>query len=478
MPRHSKHRRPARVVRRRVLAIGLAVAAVGAGGAAWAAPARNAEPVVVDSLTITPAAPGSTTQVTATAALHSARTLPVQSLTIAVRDAKGANYDFRGAVSGTLTTSQQTFRPEARTFPAGTYKYFVAYKANNTWHNLTPTATFTSDGSTVTPTPSPTPSPSGTPTKAPTATATPKPSATPSSTPTASPSSPSSPSTSSPSSRPTLAPSPTASPTAKPTLGPTATPSASAKPTLTPSPTGTPSPSPSATTAPGGGPAGIAGSWHSVFADEFNGSTVDPAKWTPNWLGCATCTTPPVNTSEQAAYAPSQSTVSGGSLHLTAVQQSTTANGKTYPYRSGMVQSNGKAQFTYGAFEARIYLPAAGSNVANWPAFWTDGQNWPADGENDIMEGLGGKACYHYHSPSGGPGSCAPGTFTGWHTYGAEWAPGSVTYYYDGVKVGQITTGISNSPQYLILNNAVESTSGNTVAPADMQVDYVRVWQH
>ncbi|GAA4993672.1 hypothetical protein GCM10025734_22920 [Kitasatospora paranensis] len=217
-----------------------------------------------------------------------------------------------------------------------------------------------------------------------------------------------------------------------------------------------------------------------MFADEFNGSSVDSSKWTANWLGCATCTTPPVNSGyESAAYAPSQATVSGGSLHLTAVQQATTVNGKTYPYRSGMVQSNGKAQFSYGAFEARIYLPATGSKISNWPAFWTDGQSWPADGEMDVMEGLGGQACYHFHSPAGGPGSCASGDFTGWHTYGAEWAPGSVTYYYDGVQVGRITTGITTAPQYLILNNGVDSTTpAVTSAPADMQVDYVRVWQH
>jgi beta-glucanase (GH16 family) len=215
-----------------------------------------------------------------------------------------------------------------------------------------------------------------------------------------------------------------------------------------------------------------------VFGDEFNGTSLDTSKWNPNWLGCATCTTPPVNSSEQDAYAPSQVSVSGGSLHLNLVQQSTTVGGKTYPYRSGLVESNGKAQFTYGAFEARIYLPASGTSVANWPAFWTDGQSWPTDGEMDVMEGLEGDACYHFHSPAGGPGSCASGNFSGWHTYGADWEPGSVTYYYDGKEVGQITTGITSAPQYLILNNGLNSSDAAPVAPSDMQVDYVRVWQH
>ncbi|GAA2748149.1 MULTISPECIES: glycoside hydrolase family 16 protein [Kitasatospora] len=435
MPRHSKHRRVSHPGKVRLAAFGLSLAAIGTGAAAWAGPARAAEPVVVDSLSLTPSSPDANATVTATAKLHAARSVSVQALTVAVRGADGSNYDFRGAVAGTLGTKQQTFTPEGRTFPAGTYKVFVAYETNNVWHNLNPVKTFTSG---------------------PASAATPAPSATPT---TAAPT--------------TAAPTPTAAPTtAKPT--PTAAPTTAAPTTAAPTPTAAPS---TAAPASGTGPVGIPGSWRSVWGDEFNATSVDSSKWTANWLGCATCTTPPVNGAESGAYAPSQATVSGGSLHLTAVNQATTVNGTTYPYRSGMVQSNGKAQFTYGAFEARIYLPPSGSQVANWPAFWTDGQSWPADGEMDIMEGLSGQACYHYHSPSGGPGGCAGGNFSGWHTFGADWEPGSVTYYYDGVKVGQITSGISSSPQYVILNNAV--SSGNpTVTPADMQVDYVRVWQH
>ncbi|MGV9271444.1 glycoside hydrolase family 16 protein [Kitasatospora sp. NPDC003701] len=423
---NARHRRAAPAPWKRLTVAALAAAAVTTGTATWAAQSEAAtSPVTVDSLDITPGSPAPNAAVTATAKVHASKRLKLQSLTIAVRSASGANYDFPGAAAATLDTRQTTLTPKSRTFPAGSYTYFVAYKASDGWHNLTPVRTFTSGGAAVTPSPTPTPSP-----------------------------------------------------TATATATPTATPSPTAKPTATPSPTATPIATPTAP-ASGSGPLGIAGSWRPVFADEFNGSSVDSAKWTPNWFGCQTCTTQPVNPDiELAAYAPSQSTVGGGSLHLNIAQQPTTVNGKTYPYRSGMLSSNGKAEFTYGAFEARIHLPAAGSQIANWPAFWTDGHNWPADGEMDVMEGLGGQACYHYHSPSGGPGGCATGDYSGWHTYGAEWKPGSVTYYYDGKQVGQITTGISSSPQYLILNNAVWSGGGPSAVPADMQVDYVRVWQH
>ncbi|MFJ8624916.1 family 16 glycosylhydrolase [Kitasatospora sp. NPDC093550] len=464
MAKHSKHRRGAPTRGRRLLSLGIALAATGTGAAAWALPSAPTEPVVVDSIAITPTGIGAGTPVTATAKLHATRQTTVQALTIAVRSAGGAHEDFRGAIPATLTSSQLTFTPQSRTFPAGTYTYFVAYEIANRWHNLSPVGTFTSGASGVSGasgTPSaPASTPSAPASASPTATATASPSPAATATRTATPS---------PTATGTATPSPSATATGTPTPSPTATATAT-PPTATPTATATP-------TGAAAGPLGIAGSWRPVFADEFNGSSLDAAKWNPNWFGCSTCTTQPVNSQEAAAYSPSQVSVSGGSLHLTAVQKPATVNGKTYPYTSGLINTNGKAQFAYGAFEARIYVPASGTQVANWPAFWADGQNWPTDGELDVMEGLGGDACYHFHSDAGGPGGCAHGDFSGWHTYGAEWAPGSVTYYYDGVKVGQITTGITSAPMYLILDNAIDSKYP-AVAPADMQVDYVRVWQH
>jgi len=140
------------------------------------------------------------------------------------------------------------------------------------------------------------------------------------------------------------------------------------------------------------------------------------------------------------------------------------------------VNTDGLHEFTEGAFEARIYLPASpDGGVANWPAFWTDGQNWPVDGEVDVMEGLSGQACYHYHNAAGAPGGC-PNTGPGWHTFGADWEDGTVTYYYDGRDVGSTSTGGTSAPEYLVLNNAVGAAGGQSEAD-DMLVDYVRVWK-
>ncbi|MEY9893034.1 beta-glucanase (GH16 family) [Catenulispora sp. MAP5-51] len=288
--------------------------------------------------------------------------------------------------------------------------------------------------------------------------------------------------------RPAPAPSSSASttqptqPTSSAPSVPTSTPSATSSPS-TPAapPTSASAPAPSSsssTSAPSSaGPQGIAGSWRNVFSDSFaNDSALDTTKWSTGWN--ASGITRPPNWSENDCYDPAQVSVTGGTLNLTAIQKAVNC-GEAKDYTSGLVNTNGKFNFTYGAMEARIYLPAGSDGkIANWPAFWADGQNWPTDGETDVMEGLTGDACYHFHSTAGGPGGCASGNYTGWHTYGADWEPGSVTYYYDGVKVGQITTGITSVPQYLILNNAVGGYGGTTLAPSTMKVDYVKVWQH
>ncbi len=238
-------------------------------------------------------------------------------------------------------------------------------------------------------------------------------------------------------------------PTSPPTTAPPSAPPTTQAPTSTAPSSGTPEPS-----------SGTAGPWNVVFDDEFNGSSLNTADWTPYWFSDGA-------SSNQTTMDSSNVSVSNGMLNL-----------ELTPSSGGLVSSNGKFQFTYGYVEARVYLPASGSEIANWPAVWTDGQNWPADGEMDIMEGLGGQACFHFHSDAGGPGSCASGNYTGWHTFGADWEPGSVTYYYDGQDVGSITTGITSSPMYLILENSGGSYGGPSSTPSDMQVDYVRVWQH
>jgi len=244
-------------------------------------------------------------------------------------------------------------------------------------------------------------------------------------------------------------------------------------------------------------PTGVAGSWHLIFDDEFNGSSLNPQYWSTGWFGSG-ITGGVGGASEPECYDPSHVVEANGELDLNFTQETESCDNGSHPYTSGMVTTNGKFSFTYGLIEFRVWLPTTSNGqVADWPDVWTDGQSWPADGEIDVAEGLGGNICAHYHGPTNngagtGAGSgdtgCPHGTYTGgWHTFAADWEPGIITYYYDGQDIGCLETSgsacgpanetIAGAPMYIILSLG-SAANGTITAPTNLRVDYVRVWQH
>jgi beta-glucanase (GH16 family) len=225
-------------------------------------------------------------------------------------------------------------------------------------------------------------------------------------------------------------------------------------------------------------PIGDPGSWRLVFDDEFSGSSLDTKSWSKGWFGSGV--TQPLQPSAPECFDPRRVKVRHGSLNVSVSIKPETCGGRTRPFSSGIVTTNGKFTYTYGFAEIRAKLAVSPTGVVyDWPDFWTDGQNWPTDGEDDIVEGLGGQLCWHFHSSAGGPGTCLTSPLTpGWHTFGADWEPGSVTYYYDGTVVATITTGITSAPMYLIISIEADRQYGGPIRAATFRVAYVRVWQH
>jgi beta-glucanase (GH16 family) len=195
--------------------------------------------------------------------------------------------------------------------------------------------------------------------------------------------------------------------------------------------------------------------------------------------------TGPINSEELECYSPSQVVEGGGELDLNLIAQAQTncpmdgGGAVNEPYTSGMINSQGKFSFTYGYFETRVWLPGSATTGVDWGGVWAIGANWPTGGELDLVEGLDGQACWHFHDSSGGPGGCA-GVYTGgWHTFGADWEPGSVTWYYDGQAVGSVTQGVTAAPMFLLATMALDNTYGGPIqAPATLKIDYIRIWQH
>lgn len=212
-----------------------------------------------------------------------------------------------------------------------------------------------------------------------------------------------------------------------------------------------------------------------VFDDEFNGTTL-ASVWQPNWFGSSNSTiTKGPNGSMTMCIDPKDTSVHDGSLDLKLESRScTTSSGTTYQLAAGDVTTLHSFSFTNGYLEVRAYIPGDSSGLYAWPGIWTDGLGtWPHTGESDIMEGLSGRACWHYHSDAGGPGGCASGDFSGWHTFAENVQNGSVTYYYDGNAVA--TLAAVKSPHFIILGQQTGEYGGKNVTPTDMLIDYVRV---
>jgi beta-glucanase (GH16 family) len=237
-------------------------------------------------------------------------------------------------------------------------------------------------------------------------------------------------------------------------------------------------------------PAGIAGQWKLILNSQFNTPSLDTSLWRPGWFG--TGVTRAISHLEPACYSPANVTFPGdGTMHLNVTATRLKCGGITQPFAGAVVTTNphdgrrsGGFTYRYGVLEAKVFIPGSGSLISNWPSVVTFGQVWPQDGEDDVLEVLNGTACFHYHSPgyapSGHLGGCDPTFTAGWHTVASDWQPGVVTYYFDGVEIGQITKGVTSAPMYIVLVNTVHQIDRLDPRGAvvdSMQVAYVRVWQ-
>jgi uncharacterized protein YkwD len=198
------------------------------------------------------------------------------------------------------------------------------------------------------------------------------------------------------------------------------------------------------------------------WADEFNDTTIDPAKWivTDGWA-VNDVTTRTANARE-----------AGGNLVL----KKTTASDGAHVY-SGEQEDNVGTMLQVGEYaEARVRFPAG---LPNWDAWWTSGPDWPRGGEHDIAEVLDGEMTtnYHYEDANGNHVAAnqgvVPGTWDGaFHTFGVHRKADSADVYYDGKLVKSYPTNDPDLGQSLIFNTGAGTTVGTA---SEMLVDYVRI---
>ncbi|MEV1288764.1 glycoside hydrolase family 16 protein [Micromonospora sp. NPDC049679] len=227
-----------------------------------------------------------------------------------------------------------------------------------------------------------------------------------------------------------------------------------------------------------------------LLRESFEGESLDASSWgTCYWWGC----TIPSN-KELQWYEPSQVTVSGGVLYLTAEAVPVeNPDGERFAYRSGMISSGpsergGKPKFafTYGTVEARLRVPAG---TGLWSALWMLPAFRDSRPEIDIVEVLGSNTRKSYQSFHGRDRKKKPLQHTekgadladGWHDYRLEWLPGRLRWYVDGKHVFTVKGDeVPDEPMYVMANLAVggkwpRSPNETTRFPASLAIDYITV---
>ncbi|AWP27975.1 1,3--beta-D-glucan 3-glucanohydrolase [Paenibacillus glucanolyticus] len=231
--------------------------------------------------------------------------------------------------------------------------------------------------------------------------------------------------------------------------------------------------------------------WNLVWSDEFNGTSLNRANWTPE-IGTGSGGW---GNNELQYYTDRAQNVqvTGGNLVITAQKES--YGGMNYT--SARIKTQDLKTFTYGKVEARIKLP---SGQGLWPAFWMLGSNitsvgWPKSGEIDIMERVNNNPYVNgtVHWDAGGHAEYGRVSgnldFSQFHVYSMEWDSKYIRWFVDGVQFNEfyIENGTGNTeefqrPFFILLNLAVGgnwpgSPNNATPFPSQMLVDYVRVYQ-
>jgi len=231
-----------------------------------------------------------------------------------------------------------------------------------------------------------------------------------------------------------------------------------------------------------------------VWADEFDGTALNSDFWsfetgngTNGW-----------GNNELQFYRTQNTSIQDGHLVITAKKEP--FGGKEYT--SSRIITKSKKEFRYGRVDIRAALPK-GQGI--WPALWMLGSNfdtvsWPACGEIDIMEMIGGggrentvHGTVHWqnegkHAQFGGKTTLPSGTFSDqFAVYSITWDATSIRWFVDNKQYHVIDTTPAELDEFrrnffFIFNVAVGgnwpgSPNTTTTFPQHMIVDYVRVFQ-
>jgi beta-glucanase (GH16 family) len=230
--------------------------------------------------------------------------------------------------------------------------------------------------------------------------------------------------------------------------------------------------------------------WILTFADEFNGSELDLARWVPHdpW-GQA-------RDRQLQAWAPDSIAISGGQLHLVALRTTEAKpvryDGKEREFVSGIVTTLGTFAQLYGRFEIRCKVPAGRGLRSTFSLFPVPLGSLP---EIDIFEVPGSAPSSisfannwgtEQTERSFGDSFTSPDLSIGFHTIAIEWDADKISWFLDGKEKFSSVDGIPHQAMFLLLDLAVgggpdsaltRTPDQSTRFPASFDIDYVHVYK-
>lgn len=237
--------------------------------------------------------------------------------------------------------------------------------------------------------------------------------------------------------------------------------------------------------------------WQLAWSDEFNHTGLpENTKWDYDMGGEGWGN----NESQYYTRADTSNVyIKNGILSITAQKNKRDKNN----YTSARLVTRGKASWLYGRIEVSAKLPA-GRGI--WPAIWMLGDNikeagWPRCGEIDIMENVGfnpdsifcsvhTQSFNHVKGTQKTNGIRQTDSQTNFHLYAIEWHKEDIQFFVDDIKVLLFKNTGKGTEEWpfdkkfhLLLNVAVGGNWGGqkgideTIFPATMEVDYVRVFK-
>lgn len=231
-----------------------------------------------------------------------------------------------------------------------------------------------------------------------------------------------------------------------------------------------------------------------VWREEFSGSRLNPA----NWSHEAGTGRKGWGNNELQYYRAENARTEDGLLVVTA--QSGEHEGSAYT--SSRIITRGKQEFRYGRIDVRALMPE-GQGI--WPAVWMlgasmPGRGWPAAGEIDIVEMVGGEGrentvhgTLHWgqgggHFYEGGAITLPAGKYGDYfHVFSIVWDESSIRWLVDDYEYFEKSLAGSEfdsfrEPFYLLVNLAVGgdwpgSPDHTSKFPQHLVLDYIRVFQ-